>query len=129
MQGHGIELRDDRRLVEVVVGGVLVASSTSTLTLHETGLPPRHYFPAADVRMEHLEPTPTETVCPFKGQARYWNVRVGDEEHRDLAWSYPTPIDGVEPIEGRICFYAERADHLIDGELLERPVTPWSPSS
>jgi uncharacterized protein (DUF427 family) len=126
VEGHQIDLRDDPRQVDVVIGDVVVASSTQTLTLHETGLPVRHYFPPDDVRMEHLDATPTETVCPFKGQAAYWTVRVGDDEHRDLAWSYPTPIDGMERIAGRICFYVERADHVVDGEVVERPDSPWS---
>src|SRR5262245_45667346 len=128
VQGHQIDVLDEPRLVEVIVGDVVVASSTSTRTLHETGLPVRHYFPREDVRMEHLDATPTETVCPFKGQATYWTVRVGDDEHRDLAWSYPRTIDGMEAIAGRICFYAERADHVVDGEPLERPSSPWSPT-
>jgi uncharacterized protein (DUF427 family) len=128
VQGHQIDVLEEPRLVEVIVGDVVVASSTSTRTLHETGLPVRHYFPPEDVRMEHLDATPTETVCPFKGQASYWTVRVGDDEHRDLAWSYPKTIDGMEAIAGRICFYAERADHVVDGEPLEPPVSPWSPT-
>jgi uncharacterized protein (DUF427 family) len=126
VQGHEIDVRDDPRHVEVVIGGVVVASSSRTRTLHETGLPVRHYFPPDDVRMEHLDATPTETVCPFKGQARYWTVRIGDDEHRDVAWAYPTPIEGMESIAGLVCFYAERADHEIDGEPTERPVSPWS---
>jgi uncharacterized protein (DUF427 family) len=126
VQGHEIDVRDEPRRVEVIVGDTVVASSTRTVTLHETGLPVRHYFPPDDVLMEHLDATLTETVCPFKGQAAYWTVRVGDDEHRDLAWSYPTPIPGMEKITGLICFYAERADHVVDGEALERPVSPWS---
>jgi uncharacterized protein (DUF427 family) len=129
VQGHEIDIRDEPSRVEVRIGDVVVASSSRTRTLHETGLPVRHYFPPEDVRMEHLDATPTETVCPFKGQAAYWTVRIGDDEHRDVAWSYPTPIDGVEAIAGRICFYAERADHVVDGEPLERPVSPWSTTS
>lgn len=112
-----------------MVDGVTVASSTRTVTLEETGLPVRYYFPRDDVRMEHLDATPTETVCPFKGQASYWTVRVGSDEHRDLAWSYEQPIDGVERIAGHVCFYAEHADHVLDGELQERPTSPWSKTS
>lgn len=126
MQGHEIELRDEPRRVDVMIGDTVVASSTRTVSLRETGLPMRHYFPADDVRMEHLDATPTETVCPFKGQASYWTVVVDDEEHRDLAWSYPTPIPSMERIAEHICFYAERADHVVDGERVERPVSPWS---
>ena len=128
-QGHQIELRDEPRRVEVVVDGVVIASSNRVVTLHETGLPVRHYFPVEDLEMDRLEPTPTATVCPFKGQASYWSVRTRDGELRDVAWSYQTPIEGMERIAGRICFYAERADHLVDGEPLGRPHSPWSNAS
>jgi uncharacterized protein (DUF427 family) len=126
VEGHQIELADEPRRVEVVIDGIVVASSTRTLTLAETGLPLRHYFPRDDVAWEHLHTTTTETVCPFKGQASYWTVRVGDTEHNDVAWAYETPIDGVDRIAGHVCFYVERADHVIDGEVVERPLSPWS---
>ncbi len=127
MDGHGITLRDDPRTVEVAVDGVVVASSTRTTSLDETGLPLRHYFPRDDVQLGRLEATPTETVCPFKGQASYWSVRTPTGEHKDVAWSYVTPLDSVAGIAGLICFYAERTDLTIDGAPRERPVSPWTP--
>ncbi len=129
VDGHGLGFDDEPRRVAVSVDGTLVADSTATITLLETGLPPRHYFPQADVRMDLLEATPTETVCPFKGQARYWTLRIGDAEHRDLAWGYDTPIDGVERLAGLVCFYDERVEVAIDGETQPRPETPWSRQS
>ncbi len=129
MDGHQIQLHREPRRVEVVVDGTVVASSAGTVALGETGLPTRYYFPRDDVRFEFLDATPTETVCPFKGQASYWTVRTPDGEHRDLAWGYQQPIDGVTDIAGRVCFYAERSDTRIDGELQPRPQTPWSVQS
>jgi uncharacterized protein (DUF427 family) len=129
VDGHALHLRGEPRKVEVVVDGVTLASSTRAVALEETGLPVRYYFPREDVKIEHLDATPTETVCPFKGQASYWTVTADGNEHRDLAWSYEQPMDGVERIAGHICFYAEHADHLIDGELQERPISPWSKKS
>jgi uncharacterized protein (DUF427 family) len=128
VEGHRIELAPEPCRVEVVVDGVVLASSTRAIVLSETGLPPRHYLPRDDVRMHLLDATPTETVCPFKGSASYWTVRVGDVEHRDLVWSYESPIDGMEAIAGYLCFYGERANHVIDGVTVERPVSPWSPA-
>lgn len=127
MDGHGITLRDDPRTVEVAVDGVVVASSTRTTSLDETGLPLRHYFPRDDVQLGRLDATPTETVCPFKGQASYWSVRTPTGEHKDVAWSYVTPLDSVAGIAGLICFYAERTGLTIDGAPQERPVSPWTP--
>ena len=126
MDGHHLQLHPDPRRVEVVVDGTVVADSDQTLVLEETGLPPRHYFPRADVHFDRLEATPTETVCPFKGQASYWTVRTADGEHRDLAWTYEQPLENVAVIAGRVCFYAERSETRIDGELQARPQSPWS---
>jgi uncharacterized protein (DUF427 family) len=128
MDGHGIQLHDEPRHIEIALDGVTLASTDRAVTLEETGLPARFYVPRDDVRMEHLEATTTETVCPFKGQASYWNVRVGDDEHRDLAWSYEQPIEGVEKIAGLVCFYAEHTDVTVDGVAQERPESPWSKS-
>jgi uncharacterized protein (DUF427 family) len=129
MHGHAIELHDEPRRVSVSVDGVEVAASQRAVTLLETGLPARHYFPREDVRMDLLEPTPTETACPFKGQASYFTLRVGDTVHRDIAWSYEDPIAGMEGISGRVSFFTERADVSIEGDAQARPVTVWSPKT
>jgi uncharacterized protein (DUF427 family) len=128
VDGHRLSLHDEPRRVEVMIDDEVVASSTATVVLDETGLPPRYYFPRQDVQMNRLEPTPTETVCPFKGQASYWSVSGARGEHRDVAWGYEQPLDSVESIAGRICFYAERAEHRIDGVAQAPPDTPWSPA-
>lgn len=129
MEGHQLQLHDEPRRVEVLVDGVVVADSRRALVLGETGLPPRFYLPRDDVRMDLLEATPTETVCPFKGQASYWSVTTDAGEHRDIAWCYETPLDSVAAIAGRVCFYAERSEHRLDGEVQTPSETPWSPKA
>ena len=47
--------------VTVRVGGMVVADSTSAVVLTEGQLPPRHYLPASDVRMDLLHPTDLST--------------------------------------------------------------------
>ena len=112
---HRIDIEPSSRHVRVEVDGTTVADSTSAVILLETGKPPRYYLPRADVRFDLLEATDKVTHCPYKGDAEYWSVRVGDTLHENLAWSYPTPIPESEPIAGLICFYGERADHHVDG--------------
>jgi uncharacterized protein (DUF427 family) len=126
MDGHHVSLHDDPRRVEVLVDGTVVASSTRVVVLEETGLPPRYYFPRDDVHLEFLEATPTETVCPFKGQASYWSVTTSAGEHRDVGWGYEEPLDAVSGIAGRVCFYAERTEHRVDGAVQTPPETPWT---
>jgi hypothetical protein len=45
---------------------------------------------------------------------------------QDAAWSYPDPIPESPKIRDLLCFFNERVDLVIDGKVLERPVSPWS---
>jgi uncharacterized protein (DUF427 family) len=119
-------LRSSRH-VQVYVAGEQVASSVRPLLLFETSLPTRFYLPFEDVRTELMVASDHVTVCPSKGQARYWSLRVGDTLVPDLAWSYPDPIPENPKIRDLVCFFNERVDLVVDGQKLERPQTPWSP--
>jgi uncharacterized protein (DUF427 family) len=94
--------------------------------LFETGLPPRYYLPKVDVRLDLLRESPTTSACPYKGFARYWSVDTGTSVAEDLVWSYPTPLPESEPVAGLVCFYNEKVDLRVDGQLQERPKTPFS---
>jgi uncharacterized protein (DUF427 family) len=112
--------------VVVSIDGTEVADSSSPVILFETGLPPRYYLPKTDVRMDLLVPSESSTECPYKGTAEYWSIEIGDTVGDDLAWSYPFPAHESAPIAGLICFYNEKVDITVDGELLGRPKTVFS---
>jgi uncharacterized protein (DUF427 family) len=123
---HRVDVLDSSRQVEVVVGGEVVASTDRPRLLFETGLPTRYYIPRLDVRQDKLEATQSETRCPYKGVASYWSLTAGDQLYKDLVWSYEAPIPECPKIENLMCFYNEKVDIYVDGELQERPKTPWS---
>lgn len=114
------------RHVRVVVDGVPVAESRRPTILFETGLPPRYYLPLTDVRMDLLRPSATRTHCPYKGTAEYWSVDTGVSVHDDLVWTYRTPLPESQKVAGMACFYNERVDLYVDGELQERPRSPFA---
>ncbi len=90
-------------------------------------LPTRYYFDRTAVNFEALEPTDTETACPYKGvTSGYWAARIGDTVEQDLAWAYDFPTLRLLPIAGLVAFYNERADISIDGVAVERPATHFS---
>ena len=43
----------------------------------------------------------------------------------DLIWYYADPLPEVGRIKGLLCFFNERVDIELDGELQERPESPW----
>lgn len=111
-----IDVLESGRHVRVEVDGVTVADSHRPKLLFETGLPTRYYLHHDDVRFDLLEPSDSRTTCPYKGEAHYWNLRIGDTVHPDLVWSYPAPFAEVQKIAGLVCFYNEKVDIHVDGE-------------
>lgn len=119
-------VRSTRR-VRVELDGVVLAESSSPVMVFETGLPPRYYLNRTDVRYEHLVEADTVTSCPYKGTtSQYWGVRVGDQVHPNLAWAYDFPTAPLVAIAGLVAFFNEKLDIFLDGELLDRPQTPFS---
>lgn len=123
---HRVDVLNSSRHVKVSVGGVLLAETRRPRLLFETSLPTRYYIPKLDVTMDLLEPSQTTSRCPYKGIASYWSVRAGGTVLPDLAWSYKSPIPECPKIENLIAFFDERVDLEVDGERMERPLTPWS---
>ena len=75
------------------------------------------------MRTDLLRPSDTVTHCPYKGEAQYWSIEVNDTLHRDLAWTYRTPLPESAKIAGLVCFYDEKVDMVVDGRPQSRPKT------
>jgi uncharacterized protein (DUF427 family) len=119
-------LRSDRS-VRIELDGVVLAESSRTVMVFETGLPTRYYFDRLDVHFEHLLPSDTVSSCPYKGTTSgYWSVAVNGSEYPDLAWAYDFPTRQLQPIAGLVAFYNEKVDVIIDGVRVERPDTHFS---
>ncbi len=110
------------RLVEVRVGDVVLARSTRAVRVLETASPPTWYLPPDDVEVALLIPSFGTSVCEWKGEARYFAVRIPAEagtgfvEIERAAWTYPSPWEGFEEIAGFFAFYPARVDCFVDGE-------------
>ena len=120
---HRIDIVHGSRHVRVELDGEVLAESSAPYLLFEPPIPVRYYLPREDVRMDLLQPSDTRTFCAYKGQASYLSYG----EAADLAWTYPAPLREAAEVTDRIAFFNERADLVVDGARLERPITPWSP--
>lgn len=63
------------------------------------------YFPPDAVRQEHLRPSDSHTVCPWKGTASYFDVVIDGHTNRDAAWYYPQPKEAASRIAGHVAFW------------------------
>jgi uncharacterized protein (DUF427 family) len=122
---HRVDIRATLRHIEVKLDGVTLADTVGAQLLYETMLPVRYYLPPEDVRLDLLETSPHRTVCPYKGEARYWSYPESGRG-RNIAWAYDSRFIDARQIHGLVCFFNERADVYVDGEPQGHPVTPWS---
>ncbi len=125
--GHSVVVENSPRRLRVVFNGETVADSTNAKLLHETKHLPIYYLPVEDVRMDLLDKTDHSTHCPFKGDASYWTVNVGDRVAENAVWGYEDPIEGQEDLEGLVAFYWGKMDHWYeeDEEIFIHPRDPY----
>jgi uncharacterized protein (DUF427 family) len=109
---HRVDVVPSSREVRVVVAGETVARTRRALFLFETGLPPRYYIPPADVRMDLMTPTSTASICPYKGRASYWSLRIGERTIADAAWAYMDPLPECPRIAGHLAFYPDKVERI-----------------
>jgi len=86
--------------MKAVWNGTVIAESDDTVVVEGN-----HYFPLACVDAALLVPSSTTTVCPWKGTANYYTLRVDGQENRDAVWYYAEPKSAAENIRGRVAFW------------------------
>jgi len=80
--------------------GATIAKSDETVVLEGN-----HYFPREAIRNEYFQDSSTHTICPWKGEASYFNVVVNGEVNKDAAWYYPDPKQAAAEIKDRVAFW------------------------
>ena len=110
-------LEPANRHIQVIFNGITIADTRRALRVLETSHPPVYYLPPEDVRMEYLLRANGSSFCEWKGQARYFTVRVGEREAVKAAWSYPNPTPAFQALKDYLAFYAGPMDAcLVDDE-------------
>ena len=112
--------------VNVMFSDAMIASSRNALLLREEGHDPVFYIPFADVYFEFLAPSETETQCPIKGKARYWNVEAVGEAENDVMWAYDQPPPELGGIGHHGAFDPQkvRIEAVPQEDLFHRPHVP-----
>ncbi len=80
--------------------GTVLAESDQTVVVEGN-----HYFPTTSTKSEHFRKTDTHTHCPWKGEASYYDVVVGDKVNKDAAWYYAEPSDAAKQIKDHVAFW------------------------
>jgi uncharacterized protein (DUF427 family) len=110
-----VDILPSSRHIRIEVDGVTIAETSKPTLLFETNLPVRYYLPKTHIRMDLLTPSESTSHCPYKGDAEYWSLALGDSVKADIAWSYRTPLPESQKIAGLISFYPEKVELCVDG--------------
>ena len=63
------------------------------------------YFPPSALVSEHLSPSKSRSVCPWKGIAGYYDVVVAGKVNKGAAWTYRHPTPLARRIRHRVAFW------------------------
>lgn len=80
--------------------GAVLAESDETVIVEGN-----HYFPSASINKEHFRQSDKHTTCPWKGEASYYDVVVGDDVNDGAAWYYPEPKSAAQRIKDHVAFW------------------------
>jgi uncharacterized protein (DUF427 family) len=86
--------------MKAVWNNAVIAESEDTVVVDGN-----HYFPLAAVNAALLEPSTHTSVCPWKGTANYYSLKVGDARNPNAVWYYADPKPAAAQIKGRVAFW------------------------
>ncbi len=86
--------------MKAIWNGEVIAESEQTVVVEGN-----HYFPPGSVRAELLASSETTTHCPWKGDASYYTLQVGQDTNVDAAWYYPQPMPAADQIRDHVAFW------------------------
>ena len=86
--------------MKAIWNDVVVADSNDTVVVEGN-----HYFPAAALKREFVQPSATTSVCPWKGLASYYSLHVNGAVNADAVWYYSDPKPAAAAVRGRVAFW------------------------
>lgn len=92
----------------VRAGGAVLGESSNALELIEGDMAPVIYFPRSDIAMAFLDESDTTSLCPHKGDARYFTIVAKSGPIKDAVWSYENPSNAVSQIKDYLAFYTSK---------------------
>ncbi len=123
--GYAVDIEPAGKRVRVTFNGETIVDTEQAFVVLETQHAPVYYFRRQDVRMDLARPTEHTSFCPFKGEASYWTLTVGDKTGENVFWSYETPYAEVPGMKDLVGMYWDRMDAWYeDGAEVSEPTDP-----
>ena len=87
-------------MAKAMFNGQVIAESDATVVVENN-----HYFPPDSIKREYFTDSDVKTVCPWKGEASYYDVTVDGKLADYAAWYYPAAKDKAKNIQGYLAFW------------------------
>lgn len=116
-------LEDTNKHLKVICNGIILAETHRGKRVLETSHPPSYYFPAEDVKLEHLIATPKTGLCEWKGRYQYYDINIGDQYINHAVWRYFDPTSDFVDIAEYYGFIANLMDacYVNDEQVTPQP--------
>lgn len=99
-----------REQIRIEFAGRTIVDSKGGYRVLETSHPPTIYVPKDAILHASLIETPHRTFCEWKGVAHYYDIRIGDQNASQAAWSYANPNKSFAKITDYVAFYPSRME-------------------
>ncbi|MFP4557570.1 MAG: DUF427 domain-containing protein [Bacteroidales bacterium] len=86
--------------MKAIWNGKVIAESNNTKIVEGN-----HYFPMESVKKDFFIESETRSICPWKGTASYYNIKVDGRVNTDAAWNYTNPSAKAKNIKNHIAFW------------------------
>lgn len=63
------------------------------------------YFPPESIKKAHFRSSDKTSICPWKGEARYYSIEVNGKTNPDAAWYYPDAKEKARHIQDYVAFW------------------------
>src|SRR2546430_14567423 len=93
-----------QRRVRVMLGGVTIADSRKVMLMLENRRLAVYYFPVNDVRTDLLVPTSYRSQHAGKGEASFYDVKVGEKVADTAGWGFLAPERFAYADSGGFCW-------------------------
>ncbi len=106
--------------IKIMHQGKTIVETIRAYRVLETSHPPVYYLSPEDINMQLLISNPRSSFCEFKGRAVYYDLQIGEQLIKQVAWSYPSPNSSFASIRDHLAFYAHKVDQCyVNDELVQ----------
>ena len=106
-------------LLEIRLGGQVVARTKAAVRVLETSHPPTYYLPLTAFAEGVLRPAGGSSFCEWKGDASYLDVVTPARTAARAGWTYARPSPGFEALVDHVAVMPGAMDVCtVDGEIV-----------